>query len=1154
MQHFNFINFFSFTIIYSICFSKTTKLRKMEQSSQITIIINESGEQKILSNDFSKIPEKILINGILQSTKNKKYDLKATNNNITMIWNSLITDCTNMFNDCTKIKKIDLSKFDYSNVEAMDYMFNNCNSLESIIFNNINTPLIKSMSYMFFDCKSLISLDLNTFDTSSVTTMTNMFYGCNNLISLNINNFKTSQVIDMSYMFRYCQSLISLNLIQFDTTSVETIKFMFNDCNPYLIYCINESKVSSTFISLLNSNFQKVNDCSNICFTNSKSKLIKEKFICIDNCYKDDTYKFEYNNICLRKCPEGTYNSSNNPYLCKSDYLVDINNSKSSETIIIENSSNNINNEIKKNCSEKCQNCSLLSNNKNLCLICNKVKGYYPKINDNLDNNSLINCYKDPEGYYLDIEIYKPCFNSCKNCNKSGDIEQNNCLECFPNNILIDSNCYRSCPYFYFFDSLNNNNYTCTLKNECPINYKYLIEEKNQCIENCEKDNIYKYEYNNKCYRLCPYNIKTSNNKYCLNDTNNKYENNIKNQEFNMKDFFNNSNIYNNNSINDIIINIKNIIINGTLDLISNKNEGRNDLLIKDENIFYQITSSEEQNNINYDNISNIILGKCEEILKKKYNINEELTLTIFKIDYYQPDSEIPIIRYEVFHPETKKKLNLSYCKEELINFYIPVSIDEDNLFKYDPNNEYYTDICYPYTSENETDIIISDRQNEFNKNHLSLCENNCSYNGYDNINKKAKCECLFKSKELIVSEFINQSNNLSYNFINKNENSNMITMKCVSTLFTKDGLLKNIGSYILLFTFLLIIISAIFFYKFGFYLLEDDIKNIIELKKNKNLDINETKDINMKIIKNKKKKKKVKKKKSKKKIKKIKKNNIVSISNNINLNSSDNAKSFTKLELKMNKSILIPNKTLDKKNNLEKNKKFKDFNNLNDYEYNSMDYEEALKYDKRNFLKYYISLIRTKHPIIFSFFPLKDYNSLIIKIDLFFLSFSIYSFVNCLFFNESIIHKIYVDEGIYNFSYLIPYISYSFIISHTLTTIIKYLSLSERNINEIKKEESIKIASDKEYKIKKCLKIKYISFFFFSLLFILFFWYYLSSFSAVYQNTQIYLIKNILISFGFSLLYPFIINFVPAIFRIYSLKESNRESLFKFSRIIQFI
>ena len=255
-----------------------------------------------------------------------------------------------------------------------------------------------------------------------------------------------------------------------------------------------------------------------------------------------------------------------------------------------------------------------------------------------------------------------------------------------------------------------------------------------------------------------------------------------------------------------------------------------------------------------------------------------------------------------------------------------------------------------------------------------------------------------------------------------------------------------------------------------------------------------------------------------------------------------------------MSKDILIPNKALDKKNNSEKNKKLNVLNNLNDYEYNSMDYKDSLKYDKRNFIELYISLIKTKHPIIFSFCPIKDYNSLIIKIDLFFLSFSIYSFINCLFFNESIIHKIYVDEGIYNFGYLIPYISYSFIISHTLTTIIKYLSLSERNINEIKKEESIEIASDKEYKVKKCLKIKYICFFFLSLLFILFFWYYLSSFSAVYQNTQFYLIKNILISFGFSLLYPFIINFVPIIIRSYSLKESSRECIFKFCRIIQFI
>ena len=61
-----------------------------------------------------------------------------------------------------------------------------------------------------------------------------------------------------------------------------------------------------------------------------------------------------------------------------------------------------------------------------------------------------------------------------------------------------------------------------------------------------------------------------------------------------------------------------------------------------------------------------------------------------------------------------------------------------------------------------------------------------------------------------------------------------------------------------------------------------------------------------------------------------------------------------------MSKDILIPNIALNKKTNSEKNKKLNALNNLNDYEYNSMDYKEALKYDKRNFIELYISLIKT--------------------------------------------------------------------------------------------------------------------------------------------------------------------------------------------------
>ena len=39
---------------------------------------------------------------------------------------------------------------------------------------------------------------------------------------------------------------------------------------------------------------------------------------------------------------------------------------------------------------------------------------------------------------------------------------------------------------------------------------------------------------------------------------------------------------------------------------------------------------------------------------------------------------------------------------------------------------------------------VINDRQNEFIDKNMSLSENNCTFNGYDNKTKKAKCVCPF--------------------------------------------------------------------------------------------------------------------------------------------------------------------------------------------------------------------------------------------------------------------------------------------------------------------------------------------------------------------------------------------------------------------------
>ena len=61
---------------------------------------------------------------------------------------------------------------------------------------------------------------------------------------------------------------------------------------------------------------------------------------------------------------------------------------------------------------------------------------------------------------------------------------------------------------------------------------------------------------------------------------------------------------------------------------------------------------------------------------------------------------------------------------------------------------------------------------------------------------------------------------------------------------------------------------------------------------------------------------------------------------------------------------------------------------------------------------------------------------------------------MNGLFFNDISIHKLYEDEGKYNFTYQILKIIYSTIISSVVFTILKFMALSEKNVLKIKRAE----------------------------------------------------------------------------------------------------
>ena len=150
--------------------------------------------------------------------------------------------------------------------------------------------------------------------------------------------------------------------------------------------------------------------------------------------------------------------------------------------------------------------------------------------------------------------------------------------------------------------------------------------------------------------------------------------------------------------------------------------------------------------------------------------------------------------------------------------------------------------------------------------------------------------------------------------------------------------------------------------------------------------------------------------------------------------------------------------------------------------------------------------------------------------------------------------HKIYEDQGSYNFIYQLPQIIYSSLISIILDVPLKLLALSEDNILELKKEKGKKNIDKKVKRLNKKLKIKFVLYFIIGIIFLLFFWYYLSMFCTIYRNTQYHLIKDTLLSFGSSLIEPFGLCLIPGFLRIPALSKpkNKRYYIYKLCLIFQ--
>ena len=1190
-----YINFFLklLIIFISIPFSES-KLRKLDFLNEITLITKKTEHYKSFISENYVLSE-VIINGDTMGNPSNNYKFPEEKNTVIIKWDSPLKSTSFMFYNMDIILFIDLSDFDTSKLTVMTSMFHGCLSLTSINFKNINTSLVTTMEDMFSSCSSLISLDLSGFDTSLVTSMSNMFKSCSSLIAVDLSSFNTTSVEKFDSMFFKAESLIFLDLSNFNTSSLSNIIYFLTECKSLryvnlisfieknyvntvnimkdiyenVTYCIDSQRASRIYKDI--QSYNKNNDCNNTCFS-GKKKLIIEKNECIDDCKNDNIYINEIINICynslspiLEKVDNNEINESseeneneNSEYVIstekeESEGIID--NDETEEISEKEGSSVNTENFESTEKYETTEKEDSIEEEGNSVSIENDESTEKYEITEKYDSSNIEGISQNVDYITTEIDENIEKEESEKNLEitekeitekinienteenkESGGKENNKKTEVFEEKKIDE------------IIKINES----TEKEEKTTN----IEKNTEKTENSDKEKSSNY-LNTKTEEI--ENSESDNTKQKLDD-------------YSAEEFFKDSLDLNNEDTikkDEIIQIIKEDIMNGKLNnsLLNVLNGEKKDLIKSDKNTIYQITTTENQNNNEYNNISTVNLGDCEDRLKGIYGIDKNLSLIIFKIDYYKEGLLIPVIGYEIYHPINKSLLNLTYCEDILIKLNIPVSIDESNLFIYDPNSEYYTDECFAYTTENGTDILLNDRKTEYIYNNLSLCEANCIYNGYNEDTKKALCECESKNKIGLISDIINNENILSNDFIIDNSSSSVITMKCTHTLFSKEGLITNIGNYLLVFTFIFFMISAIIFYKCGYSIIENKIKNILATKRD-NKKVNKTQNkINIFDGKQAKKKLNTKLKKKKKKLKNKNSNPIKKTSKKLNTIKKGNKNqdfhvSSSKLEFK-NTNIII-NIGKNKKN--KKNKKMLfTYNNIKNYkkiimknyddcELNSMNFINALNYDKRTFFQYYLSILKYNNLILFSFYPMNDYNLKIIKISLFFLSFDIYFFINSLFFNTSTIHQIYENAGVYDFSYFLPKIILSFFISYYIIIIIKYFSLSQRNLLELKNKIDMEKIDD--VKIRRCLIIKYIIFYCLSFIFLTFFWYYLSSFCAVYKNSQFYVIQNTLISFGISLLYPILFNLLTSIIRITSLNgnKSINELLYKLSKFMQYL
>ena len=609
----------------------------------------------------------------------------------------------------------------------------------------------------------------------SIDNCSSMFEDLTNIISVDLCDFESSSVTTMEKMFYNCINLIYINFSEFKTENVENMYQLFSHCKHLISLDLTSFDTSKV------TNMERLFYCCYELKTLILGEFKNTLTINIKGLFEECV---SLNSLDLSNFYTPVVKDMSDMFKNILIQFLDLSSFNTSE----------VTNMATMFCG--CENLESLNlsqfqTNKVVSMHymfgrCHKLKYLDFK---NIDTSSIIDldlmCYKCYSLIYIDLSNLKNDVNT-DSMFKDASLNFSICIKAYWNVPII-------------MNQINNLGIKNICDNlSCPKEFPYK-NSKNVCVEKCTISELQK----GKC-------------------------------------ILNYTNIFNENkTIIDLeqekLDNIKEQLTGGYFNT-SNIDKGE-DVVISNEEVGITITISSSDNQKMYrnKNIISINFGKCEDNLKGKYNIPKLASLYILKIDVAQKGMDLPKIEYEVYYPLNNSnliKLDLDVCKDTKIEFLYPSNMT-GNMDLYNASSGYFNDFCYTFTSDKKTDLSLKQRQKDFVEKNKTKCEELCDFIEYDEFNQKVICSCEVKINLPLIKEIKFDVMKLFDKFVDKNNFANIQLLKCYYVLFTKEGISKNIGCFILIPIIILYLICIIKFYLNDYKRLKTIINEIIYAKNN---------------------------------------------------------------------------------------------------------------------------------------------------------------------------------------------------------------------------------------------------------------------------------------------------------------------------------